>query len=69
MQKVVLKVEGMTCHHCEKHVHDDLMELDGVISCKASAAEKTVECEYNEDMVKKREIIDQIVDTGYSVIA
>ena len=38
--KVTLKVEGMMCAHCEKHVKDALEKIDGVLSAEASHKKK-----------------------------
>jgi len=34
--KVTLKIEGMMCGHCEKHVKDALEGVEGVLSAEAN---------------------------------
>lgn len=38
--KVTLKIEGMMCAHCEKHVKDALEAVEGVVSAEASHKKK-----------------------------
>ncbi len=65
--KLTLKVEGMMCSHCEKHVQDALLKIEGVISVKASHEEKEVEVETNktidETLFKKA-----IEEEGYTYL-
>lgn len=45
---ITLKVDGMMCNHCEKHVQDALLKIDGVIEVKASHIAKEVEVKANK---------------------
>lgn len=65
--QTVLKVEGMSCGHCEKHVKNALEEISGVQSASASHVEKQVVVEHNND-VNIEEIIAAIVEVGYEVV-
>jgi copper chaperone len=40
-QKLVLRVEGMTCGHCARAVADALRAVPGVADAEVSLAEKT----------------------------
>ena len=39
--KAELKIEGMMCPHCQKHVHDALSKMDGVVSVEVDLEKKT----------------------------
>lgn len=65
--KKVLKVDGMTCGHCEKAVKEALNELAEVTSVSVDLGEKKVEVEGNnlDDKVLK----DLIDEAGYQVLS
>lgn len=65
--KKILKVEGMSCGHCEKAVKEALNELSEVTGVSVNLEEKRVEVEGNnlDDKVLK-EVIDE---AGYEVLS
>lgn len=62
-----LKIEGMMCKHCVKHVHDALAKMDGVtnvdVSLENNSAEVTAAKEISMDDFAK--VID---DAGYELV-
>lgn len=68
MTKTVLKVEGMSCSHCENAVKKSVGALDGVSAVGVNLSEKSVTIEYNEDKVSFDDIKLAIEDQGYDVI-
>ena len=65
--KKILKVEGMSCGHCEKAVKDALNELPEVTNVIVNLEEKKVEVEGNNlDDKVLREAIDE---AGYEVLS
>jgi cation transport ATPase len=64
MKTVSVKVEGMMCPRCEKHVCDALKKIDGVVGVVAShesgTATVTLEKEVAIDVIKSA-----IIDAGY----
>lgn len=62
-----LKIEGMMCEHCVKHVEEALMDIKGVESVIVSLEEGTViirtEGEIPEDI-----LAEAIDEAGYSLI-
>ncbi len=62
-----LKIEGMMCKHCVKHVNDALSKMDGVtnvvVSLEKNNAEVTMEREISTDEFKK-----VIEDAGYELV-
>ncbi len=63
MTKTV-KVEGMMCEHCEKHVREALEKIDGVVSAVASHEKKTAVVELSKD-VPEDSFKSAVVDAGY----
>lgn len=65
--QTTLKIEGMMCKHCQKHVHDALAKMDGVtnveVSLENNSATVTATREISLDDFAK--IID---DAGYELI-
>ena len=68
MEKLVLKVEGMACGHCEIAVQDAVRKLDGIIKVKAHKGKKEAVVDYDTTKVTPQEIKDAITDIGYDVI-
>ena len=62
-----LKVEGMSCSHCEKTVKKAVAVIDGVVEVIVELSDKTVTVTHNEtvtfDIIK-----NEIEDQGYDVI-
>jgi len=67
MEKVVLKVDGMSCSHCENAVKKAVGALDGVSEVTVDLEGKTVSVNYSEK-VTLVDIKLAIEDQGYDVI-
>lgn len=61
-----LKIEGMMCEHCEQHVHDALVALDGVESAKVSHESGTAEVELSGS-VSDADFAKAVSDAGYQL--
>ena len=68
MEKQVLKVEGMSCSHCENAVKKAVGALDGVGSVAVDLAGKTATVEFDAVKVNIAEIKNAIEDQGYDVV-
>jgi copper chaperone len=69
MEKLILRVEGMSCGHCEIAVQDAVRRLSGIKKVKASKRKKECVAEYDAGQVSSAEIIQAINATGYTVVA
>jgi copper chaperone len=69
MTEKTIKVEGMSCGHCELSVQEELEELDGVRSAKADHEKGTVEVAYEEGRVTDRQFKEAVEEAGYTVAA
>lgn len=63
-----LKIEGMTCGHCEISVTKELAKLAGAHDIKVSAAEGTASLVI-DDSVTEQEISSAIDEAGYKLIS
>lgn len=65
MSSVILKVEGMSCHHCVNAVEKAMKELGA--EGKVSLAERIVEVNYDESKLSVEAIKEAIEEQGYDV--
>jgi len=61
----VLKVDGMTCSHCDKSVKATLKKINGVVEAKANYKEAKAEVKYIEGETSIQEIIDTFNKHGH----
>ena len=64
---VEIKVEGMTCTECEKHITNAVMELNGINHAKLSHTAGNAVIEFDKSITSKEDIIAAIKDAGYKV--
>ncbi|AIS60258.1 heavy-metal-associated domain-containing protein [Listeria sp. FSL L7-1485] len=67
MEKLTLKIEGMTCGHCEARVTKALEEVAGVTNAKVSLEEGTATVEFENGKVTEDTLIDAVEEAGYEV--
>lgn len=64
--KKILKVEGMSCEHCERAVKEALRELPEVLDVKVDLLNKKVEVK-GSGLVDKK-IKEAVDEAGYEVV-
>ena len=62
-----LKIEGMMCKHCVKHVHDALTAMDGVTAVDVSLENNSAEVTTERD-IPTEEFSKVIADAGYELV-
>ncbi len=67
MQKITLKVSGMSCSHCVMHVTQALTGLEGVESAKVDLAGKSAEVTFDETKVDREDMAEAVKEAGYKV--
>lgn len=67
VMKTELKIEGMMCMHCQKHVHDALSKMDGVTSVDVNLANKSAVVEAVRE-IPAEEFRSVIADAGYELV-
>jgi copper ion binding protein len=65
--KTTLKIDGMSCDHCVKHVTTALQELDGVSSAAVSLKENSAVVDH-ADIVSLEAMKAAVVEAGYAVV-
>jgi copper ion binding protein len=68
MEKLILRVEGMSCGHCEIAIQDAVRKLPGIKKAKASKRKKELSVEFNTALVTREQICKAVNDTGYRII-
>lgn len=68
MEKIVLKVEGMSCSHCENAVKKAAGSVSGVSSVTVDLKGKTVTIERDPTQAPLENIKQAIEDQGYDVV-
>jgi copper ion binding protein len=62
--KTTLKIEGMSCDHCVKHVTEALENIAGVTSAKVSLKDKSAQVEHG-DQVTVESLKAAVTEAGY----
>jgi copper chaperone CopZ len=65
--KKVIRIDGMTCHNCVRHVKEALSEIDGISNIDVNLEEgtATIECvDIDENLIR-----NEIEDFGYQVVS
>ena len=68
MQKITLKVEGMSCNHCVATIEKNVVAMIGVCEATANLSDKTVVIDFDETRVTEKAIKTTIEDQGYDVL-
>jgi copper ion binding protein len=66
--KTTLKIEGMSCDHCVRHVSNALKGLEGVQSAEVDLKKKTAQVEHAEG-VSLDALKAAVSEAGYEVVA
>lgn len=67
MEKVTLKIAGMTCEHCVGHVTGALRDLPGVSEVKVGLETGLAEVAYDPAQTSTVAMTAAIEDAGYQV--
>lgn len=67
MQETI-KVQGMTCQHCEKSVHDAVAALEGVEKVQVDLSTGNVDVTFDETVVTLEKMKEAIDSQGYDVV-
>jgi len=69
MEKIQLKVEGMTCGGCVKSIQNALTNRDGVNAATADLDSGMVTIEFNTKLIQRPALEKAILDAGFEVTA
>jgi copper chaperone len=60
---ITIKIEGMTCGHCEKTVKNEILKLDGVSEAKVSQSAGIAEVTFDDAKVSEMQIKNAVNET------
>ena len=69
MEKLSLKVDGMTCGGCVKSIQNALTEQNGINTATADLNKASVEVEYDSALIAATAIKAAIEAAGFDVIS
>ncbi|MDR2699596.1 MAG: copper ion binding protein [Nitrososphaerota archaeon] len=69
MEKLTLKVEGMSCEHCVNAITRAVNALSGVFNVTVDLKTKTATVEYNSALVTPDRIRSKIEEQDYDIIS
>jgi copper chaperone len=69
MEKVELKVAGMTCGGCVKSIQNALTGRNGVDNAVADLEAGTVAIEFDGKLIQRSALEQAIVDAGFEIAA
>ena len=67
MMEKTLKIEGMMCQHCQKHVHDALAAMDGVTAVTVDLEGKKADVTASKD-IPTEAFAKVIANAGYELV-
>jgi len=69
IQRINIKVEGMTCEACEQTINYSISQLNGIITTEASYVNENTIVEFDQTETSIKAIEEAINETGYKVIS
>lgn len=69
METKVLKIEGMSCAHCQKAVTEALQELEGVSSVSVDLDGGKATVSFDPAKVNEAAMTEAVEEAGYEVVA
>jgi len=66
MATAKLRVQGMSCGHCQATVEQALTAIGGVYSAVVDLRDGEAEVDFNDDTVTTEQLVDAVVRAGYS---
>jgi len=67
MEKLSLKVEGMSCGHCKNAVEKAVNQLDGVVEASADVEQGALTVSFDQEKVGESQIKKAVAAAGYKV--
>lgn len=67
LRQVTLQTPDLSCSHCVKTIQETLGSLDGITSASASEDKKSVDVEFDEEVISLGKIESALREVGYPV--
>jgi len=68
LEKVEIKISGMSCAHCSSRVENALKNLEGVEKANVDLKDGKATVEFDPEKLKLSELEHAIEKAGYSVV-
>jgi len=68
MKKIELKIKGMHCKSCVMLVKEALTDVKGVKEASVDLQKNNAIVEFDEKLVKEKQLIEAIEKEGYKVV-
>ncbi len=68
MEKIDIKVDGMTCGGCVSSIQKALTARDGVKDVAGSVADKTVTVDFDPVVINQMKLEEAIEQAGFDVV-
>jgi len=69
LEKVEIKISGMSCAHCVARVEKSLKNLDGIKEVQVDLETGKATVQYDSKKVEPSKLEDAIKEAGYSVVS
>lgn len=66
---ITLRVEGMSCEACVRHVTEALTRLEGVESAVVNLQNKSAKVVYDPERVQLQQLLEAVEEEGYEAFA
>ncbi|CCW36311.1 heavy-metal-associated domain-containing protein [Chthonomonas calidirosea] len=66
---ITLRIEGMSCEACVRHVTEALKRLEGVERAEVSLQNKSAQVVYAPDRVHLQQLLKAVEEEGYEAFA
>jgi|GEM_PF-758349 len=63
--KTTIRINGMTCKHCQKTVTEAISKLEGVENVEVSLEDKSAAVTFNEELIDPEKIKEAVEASGY----
>lgn len=68
MEKINVKITGMSCEHCVKRVEEAAKAIPGVDKIKVNLKKGEAKIKYDTALANSEEITDSITNAGYVAV-
>ena len=69
MEKVTLRIDGMTCRHCVEVVTKVLLQTDGVSKVKVNLRKGEAKVNFDGSTVTVQKLGEVVTDAGYDSVS
>ncbi|MDR0936899.1 MAG: cation transporter [Oscillospiraceae bacterium] len=68
MTETILKIDGMSCGHCEIAIQDAIRKLPGIKKVQAKRRKAAAKVRYDAAQVTVEQLVSAVSEIGYTVV-